>query len=211
VEEAETVVVDTSADAGGKAGESSESVVQEAERQKAEWGCHSITSRDDCCLYIDGRTDEWGGHKCLPAAPGVTFATGNVCEPQVWVDANPEIPAGSCAKAEVPPATEPEVAAAAATEQTAGEAEAERQKAEWGCHSITSRDDCCLYVDGRDDEWGGQKCLPAAPGVTFATGNVCEPQVWVDAHPESPAGSCAKAAPAAAGEALPAEDVPARP
>merc|ERR1712007_25236 len=54
-----------------------------------------------------------------------------------------------------------------------------------GCFKI-SREECCQYKDGRDDQWGGYECVPAAEGKTFFTGNACEPVLAA----LGPLGSC---------------------
>lgn len=54
-----------------------------------------------------------------------------------------------------------------------------------GCYKL-SREECCQYKDGRDDQWGGYECVPAAAGDTFWSGNVCEPLLGA----VGPMGSC---------------------
>mmetsp|Transcript_46828 Transcript_46828/g.100849 ORF Transcript_46828/g.100849 Transcript_46828/m.100849 type:complete len:485 (+) Transcript_46828:110-1564(+) len=55
-----------------------------------------------------------------------------------------------------------------------------------GCSEIISREECCLFVDGRiGTPYSGQECVPSSADVPYveAYGNVCEPKCWVD-------GSC---------------------
>lgn len=48
-----------------------------------------------------------------------------------------------------------------------------------GCQTL-SFPECCLHHDGRGRQvYGGEPCLPALPGNSFSSGNVCEPACWV--------------------------------
>merc|ERR1719343_1060836 len=50
-------------------------------------GCSSIKDSRQCCLHTDGRSNEkYRGEDCVPAAHGMTFTSGNVCEPHCWTE-----------------------------------------------------------------------------------------------------------------------------
>jgi len=63
--------------------------------KRQEQGCYTIQSKEECCQNIDGRTDQYGGQKCIPAL-GDRFSSGFVCEPENWVDRNDPSNKGSC-------------------------------------------------------------------------------------------------------------------
>ena len=71
-------------------------------------GCYTIASREDCCLYIDGRNTVFGGELCVPSASGQTFTSG-VANPEVkkhsgniiYVDNRPSITRSSNQKEDI--------------------------------------------------------------------------------------------------------------
>lgn len=50
-----------------------------------------------------------------------------------------------------------------------------------GCHTVTDREACCRYTDGRDTRhYRNQPCAPSAEGTQFTSGAVCQPQCWAE-------------------------------
>ena len=59
-----------------------------------------------------------------------------------------------------------------------------------GCYEVRDRAECCKKVDSRytihgPPYFGGVPCMPSVPGVTFKTGNVCEPETYASTDMQS--------------------------
>mmetsp|Transcript_130223 Transcript_130223/g.376755 ORF Transcript_130223/g.376755 Transcript_130223/m.376755 type:complete len:534 (+) Transcript_130223:69-1670(+) len=147
-------------------------------------GCNVIGDRAACCLFVDGRYDEYfNGQYCVPAREGASFDAGQhgegpVCQPACWVrgtcsEENQEESSATCPA----PLTMPESGGRITVPMGLG------------CSAVTDRESCCHFVDGRTaGPYAGEACVPSRRNTYFEVGDeaartVCEPSCWA-------AGTC---------------------
>jgi len=170
-----------------------------------------MLTRKQCCTYFDGRPNQWHGYACIPSQNNSQFLSGNVCEPTLYADQHPEhrgtcpddppstpLPDDVIDGASVPlAAPEPAISDGGAVAGGASPAPAPIQDPQpqqnrvghhHGCYMLT-RKQCCTYFDGRPNQWHGYACIPSQNGSQFLSGNVCEPSLYADQHPEH-RGTC---------------------
>jgi len=143
-------------------------------------GCHTVTSRADCCNFVDGRDDGYyGGHDCVAAKEGMSFLAGGVeggpvCQPSCFV-------MGECSDQGSQAAFAAECPAAPALPDDGSRIPVPMGL---GCAEVRDREACCHLVDGRaDPPYGGQNCIPARRNTWYEVGDditsiVCQPECW---------------------------------
>jgi len=146
-------------------------ITKTRKRLPAEQGCYTLTA-EECCNYIDGRSNQYSGQLCMPSSTSPFTKGGNVCEPKNWIQQYASEEVGTCF-----------------ITTTTTETSRKRLPAEQGCYTLTAKE-CCNYIDGRSNQYSGQLCMPSSTSPFTKSGNVCEPKNWVQQYASKEVGTC---------------------